>query len=301
MTGRGERPDGTVSWRELLAETEVVLGALPGGALDARRIVEDVAGATGADLLDVLDDLVTVRGVARLDALVARRRAGEPLQYVLGHWSFRTLDLLVDRRVLIPRPETEMVAEVALAEVDRVAASRTPVRVADLGTGSGALALAIAVERPVTEVWATDVSDDALAVARANLAALGRPATRVRIAAGSWFDALPDDLVGGFDVIVSNPPYVAEGDDVDEVVAAWEPALALWSGPTGLDALRVVVGGADRWLTTDGALVVELAPTQAATVTGLARAAGFGDVRVVADLAGRDRIVVARRGSGTGR
>ncbi len=301
MTGRGERPDGTVSWRELLAEAEAVLGDLPGGALDARRIVEDVAGATGADLLDVLDDLVTVRGVARLDALVARRRAGEPLQYVLGHWSFRTLDLLVDRRVLIPRPETEMVAEVALAEVDRVAASRTPVRVADLGTGSGALALAIAVERPVTEVWATDVSDDALAVARANLAALGRPATRVRIATGSWFEALPDDLVGRFDVIVSNPPYVAEGDDVDEVVAAWEPALALWSGPTGLDALQVVVGGADRWLTTDGALVVELAPTQAATVAGLARAAGFGDVRVVADLAGRDRIVVARRGSGTGR
>jgi release factor glutamine methyltransferase len=301
VTGRGERPDGTVSWRELLAEAEAVLGDLPGGALDARRIVEDVAGATGADLLDVLDDLVTVRGVARLDALVARRRAGEPLQYVLGHWSFRTLDLLVDRRVLIPRPETEMVAEVALAEVDRVAASRTPVRVADLGTGSGALALAIAVERPVTEVWATDVSDDALAVARANLAALGRPATRVRIATGSWFEALPDDLVGRFDVIVSNPPYVAEGDDVDEVVAAWEPALALWSGPTGLDALQVVVGGADRWLTTDGALVVELAPTQAATVAGLARAAGFGDVRVVADLAGRDRIVVARRGSGTGR
>lgn len=300
MTGRGERPDGTVSWRELLAEAEAVLADLPGGALDARRIVEDVAGATGIELLDVLDDLVTVRGVARFDALVARRRTGEPLQYVLGHWQFRSLDLLVDRRVLIPRPETEIVAEVALTEVDRVAALRTPVRVADLGTGSGALALAIAAERPTTEVWATDVSDDALAVARANLAALGRPATRVRMASGSWFDALPHDLAGRIDVIVSNPPYVAEGDEVDPTVAAWEPALALWAGPTGLDALDVVVRGAARWLSDDGALVVELAPTQARTVADLARSVGYVDVRVVADLAGRDRIVVARRGRSAG-
>lgn len=300
MTGRGERPDGTVSWRELLAEAEAVLGGRPGGALDARRIVEDVAGATGAELLDVLDDLVTVRGVARFDALVARRRAGEPLQYVLGHWAFRRLDLFVDRRVLIPRPETELVAEITLAEVDRIARSRTPVRVADLGTGSGALALAVASERAVTEVWATDVSDEALAVARANLAALGRSATRVRIGAGSWFAALPADLAGRLDVIVSNPPYVADGDVLDPEVADWEPGLALRAGPRGLDALEVVVAGAGRWLAEDGALVVELAPDQAHVVADLARASGFDAVDVLTDLTGRDRIVRARRGPGGG-
>ena len=168
---------------------------------------------------------------------------GEPLQYVLGHWAFRTLDLLVDRRVLIPRPETEQLVEVALS----IARATTgPLTIADLGTGSGAIAMALAAElfpRPLT-VWATDASDDALAVARANLAGMGRAAVAVRMEAGSWYDALPPDLAGHLDLVVSNPPYIGTAEDLDERVRDWEPAAALLAGPDGLDALREVIAGA---------------------------------------------------------
>src|SRR5581483_11962387 len=154
--------------------------------------------------------------------MVERRAAGEPLQYVLRRWGFRTLDLLVDPRVLIPRPETEVVVEVAIRELRRID-SRRPL-VADLGTGSGAIALSIAVEVPDARVWATDASADALAVARANLAGIGSPAAkRVRIEQGSWFDALPAAFRGQFDVVVSNPPYIAAHEDLPPEVVDWEP------------------------------------------------------------------------------
>ncbi|MDY7100756.1 MAG: peptide chain release factor N(5)-glutamine methyltransferase [Actinomycetota bacterium] len=289
--------DGTVSWRELLEETRGKLAAAGIGVpdVDARRIVEE---ATGDDVVVVADRLATVRGVARLDRMVARRVAGEPLQYVLGSWGFRRLDLFVDGRVLIPRPETEVVCGLALDEIDRVGAAvgatihdRLPV--ADLGTGSGAIALAIVDERPFVDVWATDVSAEALQVASANAAGVGRASRRVRLAEGSWFEALPDELRSRLGVIVANPPYVAEGDDLPPEVADWEPRGALVAGPDGLDDLRRIVAGAPAWLRPGGALVVELAPHQAAEVAGLARAAGL-EPEIGRDLTGRDRAVVAR-------
>src|SRR5262249_11877507 len=163
-----------------------------------------------------------------------------------GRWSFLQLDLLVDRRVLVPRPETEVVALAALDEATRLGARRgvrnawmgTDVvfPVADLGTGSGALALTLAVELPDAEGWATDGSEHALAVARANLAGIGRAATRVRLATGSWFDALPSSLRGTLRIVVSNPPYIAERevDTLPDAVVSWEPYGALVAGPTGL-------------------------------------------------------------------
>src|SRR5688500_2404619 len=154
--------------------------------------------------------------------MVERRAAGEPLQYVLGAWGFRSLDLYVDRRVLIPRPETEQVVEVALAELRALGAAKP--LVVDLGTGSGAIALSIAPEVPTSQVWATDASPAALAVARANLAGIGRAAARVRLEHGSWFAALPKLLQGRVDMVISNPPYVADGDTLPPEVADWEPA-----------------------------------------------------------------------------
>ena len=231
--------------------------------------------------------------------MVERRRAGVPLQYVVGTWGFRHLDLLVDRRVLIPRPETEVVAEVALTELHRRAAARPRggsglPRVVDLGTGSGALALALASEGPPAEVWATDLSTDALAVAAANLAGLGGPgATRVRLAQGSWYGALPPDLAGTVDLVVSNPPYVAEGDEIEPIVREWEPALALWSGPTGLEATEAILAGASEWLAPGGVVVLEIAPERARAAVSLARTAGL-DPEVRPDLSGRDRVLVAR-------
>jgi len=224
--------------------------------------------------------------------MVARRLEGEPLQYVLGHWGFRTLDLLVDRRVLIPRPETEQLVEVALS----IARATTgPLTIADLGTGSGAIAMALAAElfpRPLT-VWATDASDDALAVARANLAGMGRPAVTVRMEAGSWYDALPPDLTGHLDLVVSNPPYIGTAEDLDERVRGWEPAAALLAGPDGLDALREVIAGARRWLAAGGSLICEIGATQGPAVLALAEDAGLTAARVEPDLAGLDRILVA--------
>lgn len=238
-----------------------------------------------------LDAPATTRGVAHLDAMLARREAGEPLQYVLGRWGFRTLDLLVDRRVLIPRPETEHVAGAAIEELRRISGSVA----VDLGTGSGAIGLSIVVEVPTVEVWAVDRSADALAVARANVAGIGRAGARVRLLEGDWFTALPSELRGVVDVVVSNPPYVAEGDQLPPEVAVWEPTEALRAGQDGLDDLRRIVAEAPSWLRAEGSLVVELAPSQAGEVAGLARDAGFVDVEVRADLAGRARMVVARR------
>src|SRR4051812_25399263 len=183
-------------------------------------MVERVSGYDGAELITNEHELATEPAVQHLDDMLERRAGGEPLQYVLGRWDFLGLDLLVDRRVLVPRPETEVVAQTAMDEAARLGARRgthdgwlasdTAYVVADLGTGSGAIALALARELPDAEVWATDASDDALAVARANLAGVGSAATRVRLAGGSWFDALPSELRGSVRVLVSNPPYVAE-------------------------------------------------------------------------------------------
>ncbi len=250
--------------------------------------------------------------MSALARLVDRRLADEPLQYVLGSWSFCGIDLLVDRRVLIPRPETEVVAQVAIDEVARLGervgrhdpwgAGLTAYTVADLGTGSGALALALAFALPEAEVWATDVDVDALAVARANVAGSGTPSVRVRLAQGSWFAALPEELRGGLLLVVANPPYLAaaELDGLDVAVAGWEPAGALVSGPTGLEAFEAIVADAPAWLDPRGALVLELAPDQVGPVTALARAAGFRVVDVHRDLAGRDRVLVARLGEPAG-
>ena len=167
---------------------------------------------------------------------------------MLGHWGFRTLDLLVDRRVLIPRPETEQLVEVAAVHrpgdnrAARPSPTSAPARVRSRWRWRPSSSA-----RPLT-VWATDASADALAVARANLAGIGRAAATVRMEAGSWFDALPPDLAGHLDLVVSNPPYVAIAEDLDERVRAWEPAAALLAGADGLDALREVIAGAPRWL-----------------------------------------------------
>jgi release factor glutamine methyltransferase len=275
--------------------------------VEARWMVERVSGYDGAELITNEQEPATEPAVQHLDDMLERRAGGEPLQYVLGRWDFLGLDLLVDRRVLVPRPETEVVAQTAIEEAERLGArrgthdgwlaSQTSYAVADLGTGSGAIALALARELPDAEVWATDASDDALAVARANLAGIGSAATRVRLAGGSWFDALPSELRGSFRVLVSNPPYIAEHEvaDLPPDVADWEPRAALVSGSTGYEALEVLIAEAPAWLhSSGGVLVLELAPHQADRALELAAQAGFTDVRVDHDLVGRARVLVAR-------
>jgi release factor glutamine methyltransferase len=234
--------------------------------------------------------------------MLERRSSGEPLQYVLGRWAFRRLDLMVDRRVLIPRPETEQVVQVALAELDRLRGgsdreSRPEPLVVDLGTGSGAIALSVATERPGVRVWATDVSAAALDVARANLSGIGGfAATRVRLVEGQWWSALPGELRGSLDLVVSNPPYISSGEmeGLDRQVLDWEPRLALEAGPSGLEAVHEILANARHWLRAEGVAVIEIAPQQARAARHLAYESGFGEVELHSDLAGRDRVLVAR-------
>lgn len=282
------RTPGTVSWRELLAETR----SLVDDPQHARWICETATSTTPGEFREILDDPAGERAVAHLDAMVARARTGEPIQYVLGSWAFRHLDLAIDARVLIPRPETELVAEVAIELAKAFGPTRA---VLDLGTGSGAIGLALADELPVdgTAVWLTDVSSDALALARANLAGIGRAARNVRVAEGSWFDALPDGE--RFDVIVSNPPYVAAGSpEAEQIVIDWEPHGALFAGRDGLDDLRHIIAEASSRLRPGGWLVVEHGHDQGAAVASLFRGAGFIDVETRVDLSGLDRMALGR-------
>ena len=290
MTG-----DGTVSWRQLWDETAGITGRPP-----ARWLCEEASGLFGAEFLDSLDTDVTERSMAHLDSMLARVRDGEPLQYVLGHWSFRHLDVLVDRRVLIPRPETELVAQVAI-DLVRSAADEWPERpipVADLGTGSGVLGLSLAFELPrgLIDVWLTDVSPDALDVARANTAGLGMAGTAVHFGQGEWFAALPSRLKGALGLVVTNPPYIAHDDPaVEQSVRDWEPALALYAHDGGLAHVAAIAAGAQMWLRPGGWLVVEIGSGQGAAVAALLAAANFTEVQIRPDLAEHDRIAIARK------
>lgn len=287
--------DRTISWRELWDRT-----ASQTGRAEARWLCEEASGCFGEEFLEVVDDAASERSVAHLDAMVARVQSGEPLQYVLGHWSFRRLDLFVDKRVLIPRPETELVAEHAIALTRLLAAEgvERPLFVADLGTGSGALGLSLAAELPdgMVEVWLTDSSPDAIDVARANTAGLGMSGACVRFGLGSWFAALPVEMRGQLALVVSNPPYIAPDDpQVADVVRDWEPHSALFAAGEGLADVREVVLGAVEWLRPGGWVVVEIGAGQRAAVVELMTAAGLAQVEVRTDLAGLDRIAIGRK------
>ena len=235
---------------------------------------------------------------AALVAQLARRVAGEPVQYITGRAAFRHIDLAVDRRVLIPRPETELLVDAVLEYLAHGDWSRRPPRVLDLGTGSGCIALAIAHEHATALLTATDASEGALAVARGNAAALGLE-SRVAFAHGAWFEAVGADE--RYDVVVSNPPYISHGEaaELPTDVRDWEPPAALFADDEGLADVRDILEDAPRHLLTDGLLALELAEARAAQVAGwLEGAHDWRGVELRDDLAGRPRLLLARREHG---
>ncbi len=284
----------SITWNELVEEAtrRLVEAEVPEPDVSARWIGREATGTDGADWLDVADQPATKRQLASFDRMVERRLTGEPLQYVLGNWGFRTLDLFVDERVLIPRPETEVVAEYAIGQLRRVLAAVPDAVAVDLGTGSGAIGLSLAVESTGPEVWLTDASSEALQVARANLAGLGSAGGSVRLAEGDWFEALPLELVGRLGLVVSNPPYVSSADDLEPQVARWEPAGALVAPQAGTAHLIQLVEEAPRWLLPIGALVLEMAPDQVPAMAERASRA-FKEVETIADLSDRPRGIIA--------
>lgn len=255
--------------------------------LDAELLLAWLLGLPRARLLAYPDTPVDAATARRYDELVARRATGEPLAYLTGRRGFWSLELAVDARVLVPRPETELLVEQALARLppDR------DLRALDLGTGSGAIALALAAERPRLAVTAVDRSTAALAVARANGAALGLE--RVDWRAGRWFEPVAGRR---FDLIASNPPYLAADDPhLAGDGLPFEPRDALVSGPTGLECLAEIAAGACEHLEPGGWLLVEHGATQGPAVRDLLSGAGLTEVATVPDLAGLPRVGLGRR------
>jgi release factor glutamine methyltransferase len=256
--------------------------------LDARLLLEHVTGCTHADLLARPETSLAPALAAAFMALVERRAGGEPLAYLIGNTGFRGLTLSVGPAVLVPRPETELLVELGLAK----AAGLVAPRLLDLGTGSGAIALAIKHACPRATVCAVDRSPAALAVARGNGERLG---LAVAFSESDWYEALPSDAA--FDVIVANPPYVAAGDPhLDGDGLRFEPAQALTDGADGLSCIRAIVAGAPRHLPTGGWLLFEHGYDQASACRELLAAAGFTEIASFHDLAGIERVSGGRQG-----
>jgi len=269
---------GSDTPRALLPELETTIPRC-----DGEWILGHVLGVGRSELYGRLGESLTDAQLARVHELAARREAGEPLQYVLGQWGFRRLELLVDRRALIPRPETEILVERCLELVEGLNAPR----VLDVGTGSGAIALAIAAEHPGARVTGIDVSEDALALARENI---GHTGVAIELSRHDVAEGLPGS---DWDLIVSNPPYVEAHELVALAadVVEWEPDIALVArGQT-----EALVRGAATGLRPGGALVVETSERGATPLQRLLAELGFEALRVTRDLAGRERVVDGRR------
>src|SRR5215207_3902236 len=275
------RPLAQTSIRDALDSAVIALTAAgcETPRLDAELLL---AGAMGVDRAVIVSD--PGRGIEpdaarRFIEFAARRREREPVAYILATKGFRSIDLAVDPRVLIPRPESEHLVE-AVLDLPRGA------RVCDVGTGSGAIALALKTERPDLVVVATDASADALDVARANAERLG---LAVELHRGD----LLAGVGGRLDAIVSNPPYVEDGAELAPDIVLYEPALALRAGPDGLDVIRRLLPAAGA--TAAHTVALEIGAGQARAVAGLMREAGFPELQTIADLAGIERVLVGRR------
>ena len=251
---------------------------------DAAALLAHALARSPAWLYAHGDDTIDEAGLAHFEGLLARRAAGEPVAYLTGRRGFWSFDLRVTPDTLVPRPETELLVELALARLP----STTDLHLADLGTGSGAIALALAHERPRARVIAVDVSAGALKVAGENAVELGLANIEFRL--GDWLAPLAGER---FDLIASNPPYIAEGDPhLDDL--RHEPAPALSSGCDGLDAIRIIVREAPAHLLPEGWLLLEHGWDQGGAVRDILVAAGFADVMTDRDLEDRDRVTSGR-------
>lgn len=254
--------------------------------LDAELLLESVSGYSRADLI-ASPEAELPKGTGREFAgLIRRRSSREPVAYILGRKGFRSLELRCDRRALIPRPETELLVEIALEIAPR--------RVLDVGTGTGAIALAIADEMPGCEVFATDTSPEALSLARENAESLGS-SDRISFIA----DSVPPDS-GSFDLLVSNPPYVSEMEwqGLEPELREFEPRQALVPGPSGLEAFTELIGGLSgisRLPEIPASIALEVGEGQAAEVSAMLEAVGYERIEIRPDLAGIERVVLAKR------
>jgi len=259
----------------------------PTARLDAEVLMMHVCGLDRSGLIARGHAVLTDAQERRLEELLARRRRGDPIAHLTGIREFWSMELIVSPATLIPRPETELLVEMALERIPPDA----PWTIADLGTGSGAIALAIAAERPRCRVIATDISSAALEVARTNAERFGL--TNVEFRHGDWLSPLADEML---DMIVSNPPYIRVADPhLETGDLRFEPGQALIAGADGLDAIRHIASAAGRCLKPGGPLLFEHGWDQAGAVSGLLRRLGYHDIVCSPDLAGHARVTGCRR------
>lgn len=284
-------PEAPVTLGELLASARNRLSQAGTGdhGLDARLLVEHVTGTARADAIARPDEPVPAAAVEALDAALVRRLAGEPVHRILGFREFYGLRLALSAGTLEPRPDTETLVEAVLPLVEGAAARQGRCRVLDLGTGTGAIALALLSAVPSATAIGVDISDDALATAARNARQLGL-ADRFTATKSDWFSKIS----GLFDGIVSNPPYIRSNDigALQVEVRDFDPHRALDGGHDGLDAYRLIANGAKPFLAPEGFLAVEIGDTQKAEVGQVFRQAGFVLTDARADLAGNDRVLV---------
>lgn len=296
----GEPPGGMTApcWDDLIASSGL-------DRLDARVLLEHVSGRSRTWLLAHGDEPVPTELARAFETLRVRRARGEPLAYLTGVREFMGHRFAVSPAVLVPRPETEHLVEAALTQGDAATASgdlalapggeagtARPLRLLDLGTGSGAIAVSLALARPGWQILASDRSASALEQAQANARSLG--ASGITWWLGDWWHALPCGSER-FDLIVSNPPYLAEEDPhLHDSALAHEPLGALVSGPSGLEAIEVIIAGALGHLRPQGWLMIEHGHTQGSSVRQLMQQAGFEQVQTQCDLAGLDRVTMGQ-------
>lgn len=275
------------SWKAARARLEAAGVDAP--VIDARLLLEAAAAATRADILSDPHRALTTDQTAALDAMLTRREAREPVSHILGRKGFWTVELKVTRDVLTPRPDTETVVDAVLKSLPADA----PIRLLDLGTGSGAILLALLAERPAWSGVGVDISPAALEVAREN-AALLRLDDRASFLHASWTEGQPD---AAFDAVAANPPYIPSADigGLEPEVARHEPMLALDGGADGLDAYRLLAPEILRVLKPEGLFALEIGHDQGAAVKALMDGAGAGFSRVISDLGARDRVVLGQR------
>jgi release factor glutamine methyltransferase len=273
------------AWR--LLRDEFRAAGIDTPELDAQCLARIAFGCDALRLAADENQPAGDEGLARLQDLAARRLTGEPVARILGHKEFYGLDFNLNTATLVPRPETELLVDLAM----RALQDREAPQFVDLGTGTGCVAIAILRNEPRAAGIATDLSDEALTAARGNAAAIG-VTNRLELREGNWYGALHDGEL--FDLIVSNPPYV-ESEIIEELmpdVRDFDPALALDGGPDGLHAYRAIAKGAARWLKPGGTLMVEIGSEQGLEVGALFAALGLTQVEIKKDLAGLDRVVI---------
>jgi release factor glutamine methyltransferase len=275
------------AWQSAKKRLEAV--GLVGPVIDARLLVEAAADASRADIVTDPYRILTPQQEETLADYIARRERREPVSHILGRKGFWKVMLAVNADVLTPRPETEVIVDYVLKQFPEEMAFN----ILDLGVGSGAIILSILAERPAAKGLATDISDDALAVARENAANLGL-ASRVAFARGDWTSGLADE---SFDVVVSNPPYIASEviESLEPEVRQYDPRIALDGGADGLDAYRSLAPEIMRVLRPGGAFAVEIGYDQKDTVEALFNEAGASDVWTIKDLSTHDRVVVGAK------